>query len=74
MPGVVEAAAAKNEPYLVARAVIDVCSSFNRFYFDCRIMDEDPAVKNARLALTDAARQTIRNGLWMLGIQAPERM
>ena len=68
------AAAEKNEPYLVARAVIEVCASFNKFYYDNRIMDDDPAVRAARLALTDAARLTIRNGLYLLGLEAPERM
>ena len=73
-PEAVVAAAEKNEPYLVARAVIEVCASFNKFYYDNRIMDDDPAVRAARLALTDAARLTIRNGLYLLGLEAPERM
>ena len=37
-------------------------------------MDDDPTVRAARLALTDAARLTIRNGLYLLGLEAPERM
>ena len=74
LPDVVKAAAEKNEPYLVARSVIDVASSFNKFYFECRILEDDPALRAARLALTDAARQTIRNGLYLLGLEAPERM
>ena len=73
-PETVVSAAEKNEPYLVARAVIDVCACFNKFYYDNRIMDDDPAVRAARLALTDAARLTIRNGLYLLGLEAPERM
>ena len=73
-PEIIVAAAEKNEPYLVARAVIDVCACFNKFYYDNRIMDDDPAVRAARLALTDAARLTIRNGLYLLGLEAPERM
>ena len=73
-PEAVVAAAEKNEPYLVARAVIEVCASFNKFYYDNRIMDDDPAVRAARLAMTDAARLTIRNGLYMLGLEAQERM
>jgi arginyl-tRNA synthetase len=74
LPDVVKAAAEKNEPYLVARCVIDVASAFNKFYFECRILEDDPALRAARLALTDAARQTIRNGLYLLGLEAPERM
>ncbi len=74
LPGVVRGAAEKNEPYLVARHVIDVASAFNKFYYDCRILEDDPALRRARLALTDAARQTIRNGLYLIGLEAPERM
>ena len=54
--------------------MIDVCSCFNKFYYDCRIMDDDPAVRNARLALCDAARICIKNGLYLIGLEAPERM
>ncbi len=74
LPEAVKAAAEKNEPYLVARCAIDVASAFNKFYFECRILDEVPGVRAARLALTDAARQTIKNALYLLGLEAPERM
>lgn len=74
LPDAVRSAAEKNEPYLVTRCVIDVAASFNRFYYECRILEEDPRLRAARLALTDAARQTIRNGLYLLGLEAPERM
>lgn len=73
-PETVKAAAEKYEPYLISREVIDVCSCFNKFYYDCRIMDDDPAVRNARLALCDAARICIKNGLYLIGLEAPERM
>lgn len=74
LPDIVRSAADKNEPYLVARCVIDVASCFNKFYYECRILDDDEKIRSARLALTDAARQTIRNGLYLLGLEAPERM
>jgi arginyl-tRNA synthetase len=73
-PDAVYSAMEKNEPYLVSRHVIAVCQAFNRFYYERRIMEAEPALQNARLALTDAARQTIANGLYLLGIDAPERM
>ncbi len=73
-PDAVAQAAEKYEPYVVSRAVMQVANAFNRFYYEQRIMADDPAVRAARLALTDATRQTIRNGLDMLGLQAPERM
>ena len=37
-------------------------------------MDEDEGVRNARLAVTDAARTAIKLGLYLVGIEAPERM
>jgi len=73
-PAAVYSAMDKNEPYLVSRQVIAVCQAFNRFYYEQRIMADEPAQNNTRLALTEAARQTIRNGLYLLGIEAPERM
>ncbi|MBO4385285.1 MAG: arginine--tRNA ligase [Clostridia bacterium] len=74
LPSAVESAAEKYEPYLIARNVIEICSSFNKFYFENRIMDEDESVRSARLAVTDAARIAIKTGLYLLGIEAPERM
>ena len=73
-PEAVRSAAEKYEPYVVSRAVMATASAFNKFYYELRIMADDPATRNARLALTDATRQTIKNGLNLLGITAPERM
>ncbi len=74
LPEAVKSAAEKYEPYLISRAVIDICSCFNKFYFDNRIMDDDAGTRSARLAVTDAARQAIKTGLFLVGIEAPERM
>lgn len=73
-PDTVNAAAEKYEPYLIARAAIEICSRFNKFYYDCRIMDDDMHIRNTRLALTDAARICIKNALYLVGLEAPERM
>ena len=73
-PDTVKAAAEKYEPYLIARAAIEICSRFNKFYYDCRIMDDYMHIRNARLALTDAARICIKNALYLVGLEAPERM
>ena len=73
-PNAVQSAAEKYEPYVVSRAIVAIASAFNKFYYEQRIMADDPAVRNARLALTDATRQVLKNGLNLLGIQAPERM
>ena len=74
LPAAIENAAEKYEPYLISRNVIEICSAFNKFYFENRIMDEDEGVRSARLAVTDAARKVIKLGLYLVGIEAPERM
>jgi len=74
LPGAILSAAEKNEPYLAARSVMEICTAFNKFYFDNKIMAEEPAVRSARLALTDAARTAIKKGLYLVGLEAPERM
>ena len=73
-PDAIADAMDKNEPYLVSRAVIEICAAFNRFYYDERIMDDDESIRNARLCLTNAVRIAVRSGLYLLGIPAPERM
>ena len=74
LPDAVANAAEKYEPYLVSRAVIEICSAFNKFYFENRIMDDNEGVRNARLAVTEATRIAIKLGLYLVGIEAPERM
>lgn len=74
LPDSIESAAEKYEPYLISRNVIEICSAFNKFYFENRIMDEDEGVRAARLAVTEAAKTAIKTGLYLVGIEAPERM
>ncbi len=74
MPAVVEEAGNKYEPSVLTRHIIQIASTFNRFYHDEHILVEDEDERIAKLALVAAAGQAIRNGLNMLGIEAPERM
>jgi len=73
-PSVVQDAVERNEPSLVTRYVIDLCQMFNRFYYECRILDDDIRARAAKLELTAAARQVIETGLTLIGVAAPERM
>ncbi|MFZ5967993.1 MAG: arginine--tRNA ligase [Bacillota bacterium] len=73
-PEIVQEAGRKLEPSIVTRYIIDVAQAFNKFYHDCPIIVEDKALQKARVALVYAAKQTIQNGLGLLGIAAPERM
>ena len=74
LPGVIREAVRRNEPYLVTRHCVEMAQCYNRFYYEHQILIDDPAVRAARVALTDAARRCIAIGLRLLGIQAPERM
>ena len=74
MPAVIEEAAGKYEPSIVTRHIIQIASTFNRFYHDEHILVEDEDERIAKIALVAAAGQAIRNGLNLLGIEAPERM
>ncbi|WIF94280.1 arginine--tRNA ligase [Caminicella sporogenes] len=73
-PEVVEDAARKYEPSVVTRYVIDVAQAFNKFYHDTQILVDDEELQKARLALVAAVKQTIKNGLKLIGVAAPEKM
>ncbi len=73
-PDVVREAADKYEPSMITRAVTDIAQAFNKYYYEHRILDGEPAGIAARLGLTRAAKNLICTGLWLIGIEAPERM
>ena len=64
----------KNEPSIVTRYVVNLAQSFNKFYNECPILNQEEEVKKARLALVSATKQTIKNALYILGIEAPDKM
>lgn len=73
-PEVVVEAGRKYEPAVVTRHMIDLAQLFNRFYHEHPIIVDDERVRTARLALVMAVRQTLANGLGLLGMQVPDRM
>ena len=73
-PAEIAAAAEKYDPARITRYCIDVASAYHRFYNACRIKDAEPAVRDARLTLCLAAKQTIENVLKLIGVDAPESM
>ncbi len=77
-PGMLKTAASLREPHRVCRYLEDVGGDYHRFYDSCRVLpmgDEQPTdLHTARLALCQATRQVIANGLAILGVSAPERM
>ena len=77
-PRIVAGAAELREPHRVARYLEDLATAYHRFYDVCWVLprgdEELAAIHVARLWLCAAARQTIANGLDLLGVSAPERM
>ncbi|MEK7650861.1 MAG: arginine--tRNA ligase [Patescibacteria group bacterium] len=71
-PEIVARASAAYAPQLLLNYLINLASSFNSFYAQNKIIG-GPEEKS-RLALTQAVAQVMKNGLWLLGIQAPEKM
>ena len=73
-PTAIENALNKNEPYLITRNIIDVAKAFNKFYFEHKIIDENKAASAARLALAKAVKNVITTGLYLIGVETPEKM
>lgn len=77
-PRVLKTAASLREPHRVCRYLEDLAGDYHRFYDSCRVLpqgDEEPTdLHAARLALCQATRQVIANGLAIVGVSAPERM
>lgn len=74
VPEVIREAAAKYEPSILTRHLIDIAQGFNRFYHDEHILVDNEEEKVAKLALVYASKVTIANCLAILGIKAPDKM
>ena len=73
-PGEVSEAAQERAPHRIARYCHDLAGLFHAFYNQCRIIGAEPETQTARLGLVTAVQQTLRHGLGILGVSAPERM
>ena len=62
------------DPSHINRCLQDLAGCFHRFYTACRIKGEEPKLQAARLKLADGARIVLRNGLKLIGVEAPEKM
>lgn len=74
-PDVVLSSAEKYEPSFVTRYAIELAKTFNKFYFECKILTaENENIVKCRLTICKAVRTVLKNALSLLGIAAPERM
>ena len=73
-PEMLAGAARELAPHSLAFYLREVAAEFHSYYNAERILVEDEALRTARLALCAAVRQTLANGLSLLGVSAPEKM
>ena len=52
----------------------ELAALFHSFYTNCHIVGEEPALRDARLALADASRIVLATTLGLLGVSAPAKM
>ncbi len=72
-PVIVERAEKELEPHHVANYLVQVAAAFNSWYAQEQILDGTDASAH-KVALADITRTTLKNGLWLLGIPAPEKV
>ncbi|HLN19683.1 MAG TPA: arginine--tRNA ligase [Bacteroidales bacterium] len=74
-PEIVSAAATEYSPALIANYCYDLSKEYNQFYHDFSILgEENAAVRNFRLVLSKVTSEILNRGMWLLGIEMPERM
>jgi arginyl-tRNA synthetase len=62
-------------PALLANYCYDLAKEYNQFYHDLSILGEpDPGMRNFRLAISKLTSEILSSGMWLLGIEMPERM
>lgn len=62
------------EPSVITRYLVNLAQDFNRFYHEHPILVEDQQLRSARLALVEATRITLANGLRLIGLKPLERV
>jgi len=73
-PRIVGEAGARHEPSLLAGYLLDLATVANAFYRDHRVIGVEEPLHRARLLLVEGVRRTLRIGLGLLGVEAPEEM
>ena len=73
-PETIETAARTRSPHMLAYYLQDLANGLHSYYNAHHFMVDEENLRNARLALIDAARQVFRNGLKIIGVSAPEKM
>jgi len=62
------------EPHYIANYLIEIARAFNTFYGSTQIINKDDITTPYKLAMTEAFSMVMKKGLYLLGIEAPEKM
>lgn len=73
-PEIVQKAGKEYQPHYIALYLIELAREFNNYYAHTKIVDKEDAFSPYKVALTQAFSIIMKNGLWLLGIEAPEKM
>jgi arginyl-tRNA synthetase len=74
-PIILSTAAKEYSPALIANYCYDLSKEFNQFYHDFTILGEENLdIRNFRLLLSKVTSEVLNEGMWLLGIEMPERM
>ncbi len=73
-PETVASSAEKLEPHRITFFLMNLAAAFHAYYNKHRVLSEDPVLSHGRLILVESIRKVIRNGLALLGVDAPDTM
>ena len=73
-PEVTKNALNRSEPSMITRFSVDLAQAYNKFYYEHKVMVDDLGARRARIELTEAVRDLLRQSLDLIGISAPTRM
>ena len=73
-PEVVERAGKDYSPHFVATYLTELAGAFNSYYAKYQIVNASDGTSSYKVALTSAFATAMKNGLWLLGIEAPRQM
>ena len=74
LPEEIEIAVSTYDPSRITKFAIDVSAAFHTFYNACRVKNDDEELMKARISLVILTKNTIKNTLTILGVEAPEAM
>jgi len=73
-PEILNDASSAFEPHILSTYLLSLAKTFHSYYNKHRVLNESEHLRNARLILVWGVKEVLRNGLEILGVQAPEEM